>query len=213
MRAQSWFSLNEARRLVREHAQWLLERLATVKARLAARPTLTDGTELPLLDESLRVDLRVDAQLCLPLGEAEMTANRRGGRVVRHRDRIRIEVSEAREETVRELLCGWYREMAGTLLGDRLAHLSLRVGRQPRKLRIGAQRSRWGSCSAGGTVSLNWRLLLLPSEVVDYVLVHELCHLVHLDHSRAFWALVEAHCPDYRSQRTRLREAQEHLAL
>ncbi len=213
LRAQSWFTVEEARRLVREHAQWILAKLAVAKARIDARVPLADGTVLPLLDEALQLKLRVDAQLYLPLSDVEKAANGREGWVTRRRNQLLVCVTATRADAVRELLGAWYRDVAGPLLGDRLEQLGRIVGHRPNKLRIAAQRSRWGSCSASGTISLNWRLLLLPSELVDYVLVHELCHLVHLNHSSAFWSLVEAHCPDFQCRRERLREAQENLVL
>ena len=66
---------------------------------------------------------------------------------------------------------------------------------------IRAQRTRWASCSANGRMSFNWRLLLAPERVVEYVVWHEVCHLEVLDHSRRFWALLERHWPDYRTDR------------
>ena len=66
-----------------------------------------------------------------------------------------------------------------------------RLGVAYRRVRIGGQRTLWGSCSPGGTLSFNWRLVLAPFAVLDYVVVHELCHLRVLDHSRRFWGLVE----------------------
>ncbi len=68
-----------------------------------------------------------------------------------------------------------------------------RIGVEYRRIRIGGQRTLWGSCSPGGTLSFNWRLVLAPPEVLDYVVVHELCHLRVPNHSRRFWALVERH--------------------
>jgi predicted metal-dependent hydrolase len=81
-----------------------------------------------------------------------------------------------------------------------------RLGVVYRRIRIGGQRTLWGSCSPGGTLSFNWRLVLAPLEVLDYVVVHELCHLRVLNHSRAFWELVEGHRPHWREQRVWLRE-------
>jgi predicted metal-dependent hydrolase len=81
-----------------------------------------------------------------------------------------------------------------------------RLGVSYQRIRIGGQRTLWGSCSARGTLSFNWRLVLAPLEVVDYVVVHELCHLRVPDHSRRFWTLVEGHCPHWRHQRDWLRE-------
>ena len=81
-----------------------------------------------------------------------------------------------------------------------------RVGVEYRRIQIGGQRTLWGSCSARGTLSFNWRLVLGPPEVLDYVVVHELCHLRVPNHSPRFWNLVERHRPAWRDQRDWLRE-------
>jgi len=81
-----------------------------------------------------------------------------------------------------------------------------RLGVAYKRIRIGGQRTLWGSCSAAGTLSFNWRLVLAPLEVADYVVVHELCHLHVHGHSRRFWSLVERHRPGFREQRAWLRE-------
>lgn len=81
------------------------------------------------------------------------------------------------------------------------------------RITIRDQKTRWGSCSARGTLSFNWRLMLAPPAVLDYVVVHELCHLTHMDHSKAFWSLVESACPDYRTYRKWLKEHGQELIL
>ena len=81
-----------------------------------------------------------------------------------------------------------------------------RIGVGYRRIRIGGQRTLWGSCSPRGTLSFNWRLVLAPPEVLDYVVVHELCHVRVPNHSRQFWALVEQHRPSWRRQRDWLRD-------
>jgi predicted metal-dependent hydrolase len=81
-----------------------------------------------------------------------------------------------------------------------------RLGVTYRRIRIGDQRTRWGSCSTTGTLSFNWRLVLAPPQVLDYVVVHELCHLRVHDHSPQFWALVEQRRPGWREQRDWLRD-------
>jgi predicted metal-dependent hydrolase len=83
---------------------------------------------------------------------------------------------------------------------------SRRVGVTYARIRIGDQRTRWGSCSPRGTISFSWRLVLAPIEVLDYVVVHELCHLRLPNHSKSFWTLVEHWRPAWRDQREWLRE-------
>jgi predicted metal-dependent hydrolase len=94
------------------------------------------------------------------------------------------------------------RELASALAEEEAE----RLGVTYRRIRIGGQRTLWGSCSSRGTLSFNWRLVLAPFDVLDYVVVHELCHLRVPDHSRRFWALVERHRPGWREQRDWLRE-------
>ncbi|MBV8256340.1 MAG: M48 family metallopeptidase [Actinobacteria bacterium] len=74
------------------------------------------------------------------------------------------------------------------------------------RIQVRDQRTRWGSCSTRGTLSFNWRLVLAPLDVLDYVVVHELCHLREPNHSRRFWSLVESRRPAWREQRAWLRD-------
>ncbi len=108
-------------------------------------------------------------------------------------ERLAVSESEARI-AVREHITALAEQEAG------------RLGVAYRRIRIGGQRTLWGSCSPAGTLSFNWRLVLAPAAVLDYVVVHELCHLRVPNHSRRFWALVETRRPHWREQRDWLRE-------
>jgi len=108
-------------------------------------------------------------------------------------ERLAVSESEARTGA-RELVSAFAEEEAEQL------------GVVYRRIRIGDQRTLWGSCSPRGTLSFNWRLVLAPVEVLDYVVVHEVCHLRFLDHSQRFWKLVEGRRPHWREQRDWLRE-------
>ncbi len=87
--------------------------------------------------------------------------------------------------------------LADKELPVRVVQIGSVVGASPRRVVVRNQRSRWGSCSARGTISLNWRLVQAPPEVRDYLIVHELMHLRQMNHSPRFWDLVAAACPDY----------------
>ncbi|HSG05835.1 MAG TPA: M48 family metallopeptidase, partial [Nitrospiria bacterium] len=106
---------------------------------------------------------------------------------------------------LRDSLLNAYREVAKETIAQRLPLFAARLGAWPRQWRIKAQRRRWGSCSPRGILNFNWRLILAPPGVLDYVVAHELCHLKHPDHSARFWAEVERICPDHGSSRSWLR--------
>jgi predicted metal-dependent hydrolase len=99
----------------------------------------------------------------------------------------------------------WFRRTARAEVAPRVRDACAALGREPTGLTIRGQRTRWGSCSAAGALSFNWRLLLGPPEVLDYVVWHEACHLVHLDHSARFWALLAEHRPGFREPQRWLR--------
>ena len=83
---------------------------------------------------------------------------------------------------------------------------SPKLGLSPKKITFKYMTSRWGSCSSNGNISINIRVVCFEQECIDYVVIHELCHLKHMDHSERFWALVSTCCPDYK----RLRERMKH---
>ena len=101
-------------------------------------------------------------------------------------------------EGARRLLKRWYHARAEQWLTERTHVLSAQLGVSWRRLTVRDQRSRWGSCSAGGALSFNYRLVMAPPAVLDYVVMHELAHRWELNHSARFWALVARHCPRYR---------------
>jgi predicted metal-dependent hydrolase len=116
----------------------------------------------------------------------------------KQRPRLRLDPKDVSEIEARRAV----RELVGMLIDEEAPEL----GVEPARVQIRDQRSRWGSCSTRGTLSFNWRLVLAPFEVLDYVVVHELCHLREPNHSHRFWKLVERRRPDWRAQRDWLHE-------
>ncbi|MBF0623340.1 MAG: M48 family metallopeptidase [Magnetococcales bacterium] len=174
---------------VARHGSWLLNRLEAVQRRSRHRPHLAPGATLPLLDASLTLVLKpmvaprvrqVGGELWAPAGLEDL-------------DRLEA------------LLEQWYRTRARGYLEPRLRDWAARMGQPVTRLTVRGQRTRWGSCSTRGTVSLNWRLLWLPTAVVDYVLIHELSHMAHMDHSPAFWQAVARWDPEFRRHRAILK--------
>jgi predicted metal-dependent hydrolase len=116
----------------------------------------------------------------------------------KQRPRLRLDPRHVSETDARRAV----RELVAMLIDEEGPELGVEVQR----VQIRDQRSRWGSCSTRGTLSFNWRLVLAPFDVLDYVVVHELCHLREPNHSRRFWKLVESRRPAWRVQRVWLHE-------
>ena len=129
-------------------------------------------------------------------------------RVHRAGERLLVPDGDARPALER-----FYRRSARAEIAPRLDRASELAGSSYSALNIRAQRTRWASCSSSGRMSFNWRLLLAPERVLEYVIWHEVCHLEVLDHSPRFWALVERHWPSYREERDWLRRNGATLVL
>jgi predicted metal-dependent hydrolase len=221
VRAPWRYSAKSAEELVLENRRWVLDALEKARRSKVLRVPLVSGSELPLLDERLRLQLRAGAQLDLLPGACPRGATRKvpgvlrrpEGWIARRGSLLKVEPSSLSQSATRSLVEAWYRREARRRLPARLIQFAEHVGLRPNRVSIRAQRTRWGSCSSQGTICLNWRLLLLPSELSDYILVHELCHLRHLDHSRRFWRLVGSIIPDYAARERRLDAMQSGLAL
>ena len=99
-----------------------------------------------------------------------------------------------------------HKDLALSLVRERLVHFNLHYGFTWNSVTIRNQRSRWGSCSRKGNLNFNYKIALLPSDLADYIIVHELCHLGELNHSRAFWSLVAQTVPEHRALRRELRK-------
>ncbi|HZV72468.1 MAG TPA: SprT family zinc-dependent metalloprotease [Conexibacter sp.] len=117
------------------------------------------------------------------------------------------------DEDHRPTLERWYRRQARAEIGPRLDAATAAAGTPYSGLTIRGQRTRWASCSATGAMSFNWRLLLAPEPVLDYVVWHEVCHLEVMDHSPRFWRLLAGRCPDYRAHAGWLRRHGATLVL
>ena len=150
---------------------------------------LGDGSQLPLLGDILVLRQHLGEKI-------RPSAIRLGQNLV---------VSAPTSGQVSALVVGWYRQAAREHVSGRVLHFAPLVGRAPRRLSIRGQKTRWGSCSARGTITINWRLMQASAEVLDYVVVHELCHLLHANHSQRFWREVERVVPEYPRLRLELK--------
>jgi predicted metal-dependent hydrolase len=180
----------EAAAAVAELRPWIERRLAEAEA--ARRRLAVPPGHVPFLG----------GLLVLRPEPGRTRAHRRG-------DALLVPAGAAR----RPALERFFRRAARSEIASRVHEAERVLGREASALTIRGQRTRWGSCSAAGALSFNWRLLLGPVDVLDYVVWHEACHLVHLDHSPRFWALVAEHRPRFREPQRWLRDHGPALVL
>ena len=114
---------------------------------------------------------------------------------------------------VRAVIENFYRDQAKAYLPQRVKELAESHGFVYRNVRIKNQKTRWGSCSAKHNLNFNMRLMMAPPDAIDSVIIHELCHLKVLNHSKAFWNLVERHCPDYKEWQKWFKENEHFLVF
>jgi len=160
--------------------------------------------------ERARSAVRARGETVPYLGQTLLTIPQPGRTRVHRRDEMLLVPTGAERLPALER---WYRRAARNEVARRLDHACARAGLSYESLTIRGQRTRWASCSPTGAMSFNWRLLLAPEHVLDYVVWHEVCHLEVLDHSPRFWNLLARWCPDYRDSARWLRRHGATLVL
>jgi len=117
------------------------------------------------------------------------------------------------QEKVPELIRKWYINRAREIVNERVVSYSRSLGVRPNRISIRSQSKRWGSCSAKGNLNFNWKLVMAPPEILDYVVAHELCHMLYLDHQKDFWKTLKKVMPDYQYRRKWLKDNGHRLGL
>ncbi len=125
----------------------------------------------------------------------------------------KFRISEARIPNALKLFENWYRKEAKSLFPDRIDYYTSQMNLKYKNIRISGAKTRWGSCSHDNNLNFTWRLIMAPLEIIDYVVVHEVCHIKQKNHSKKFWDLVGEVVPDYKEKRKWLREKGDYLVL
>jgi predicted metal-dependent hydrolase len=183
---------------------------APERAAAAAVTELAPWIERRLAEARRTLALLTDRAGTLPYLDKQLTLVPEPGRTRAHISGERLLVPADDHRPAVERL---YRRQARKEIGERLDAAVASVGRSYSGLTIRSQRTRWASCSASGAMSFNWRLLLAPERVLDYVVWHEVCHLDVRDHSPRFWALLDSRLPGWREPRQWLRRHGATLVL
>lgn len=174
---------------VKEKEDWIIatqNRLFDVREKkLKEMPKLISGDTLPFLGQMLFLTV--------------IREERKTGRVKLVKNRLIIWVPyDADYEFRRSLVERWYRKQASEVFAKKASGFAKQLNVNYKGISVKDQKSRWGSCSNRGNLNFNYRILMAPEMVCDYVIWHELCHLIHMNHSEEFWLLVNNVCPNYK---------------
>ncbi len=182
--------------IIERKSRWIRKRIADNPGRVGqVKPReYISGETFKYLGKTLLLQVKPDVASNLSL-EGDVLVARIPWKLDegRRRDYIAARVEE------------WYRSRAVETLVERVRLHEKLVGKKVNTIRVKDLSSRWGSCSIRGNLNFNWKIIIAPVEILDYVVIHELCHLIHLDHSPRFWGLVQSILPDYALRRKWLR--------
>jgi len=180
----------DAESLLSEHANWVIEKKRKFDSYRADIPDrrYESGATFPYLGEPHEVVVETR-----PSSEVEDGA-------------LRLDQHHVEQKSVKRALETLYRRKARERFEERANHFAAEMDVEHEQIEIRNQRTKWGSCSTTGTIGLNWRLMMAPPEIVEYVVVHELAHLRESNHGEEFWSLVAEHDPDYEAHAEWLEE-------
>jgi predicted metal-dependent hydrolase len=174
-----------------DKADWVVKQLDGWQSKKAPPIVWAEGASIPFRGEEFILT---------------RTPKVRGAKPALLRDVLQVPVGlEADAEQIAKAVTLWYREEALQVFRECVGHFAPLLRVAPREIKLTAARTQWGNCTTQGVVRLHWQLVKMPLHLIDYVVVHELAHLVEMNHSPAFWQVVESVCPDYKQCRTELR--------
>ncbi len=194
IRAPRRLTKSRIKEVVKMKSNWLINKIEEIKKIKSVTSPIQfkSGEKFPYLGKEYR--LRVYSG-----------RNTKKAKIVLSRGEFQIKVSSLlneneRKNTIREIILQWYKGQAKTKIQERVTLYQERMGVKPNRVVVKEQKKRWGSCSSKGNLNINWRLIMAPLAVIDYIVVHELAHLIHPNHSNDFWQFVKVYFPDYKKQ-------------
>ncbi len=176
--------------ILNNKAAWVISKQQEMeqKSKSAVKREFIQGGSFPILGRSYPLNIRLNTEL--DRASIELAT-----------DQINLETPSLDTNLIKRILEIWYRGIARAHIIACINKYGPVLNVSPNRITIKEQKTRWGSCSSKGNLNFNWRLVMAPPMIIEYVVVHELCHLIHHNHSRDFWNLVESILPDYKECR------------
>ena len=207
VRSPQFLKVDRILEIVKRRARWIIEKQELVEnqSHPGSVKEFLSGEAFPYLGKQYRLKVIKSA-----LKEEDKCKLGNG--------RFLVEInadlnSEGIKRTVKKTLINWYLERAEEKIPERVRLYARQIGKWPKRVELKNHKRRWGSCSHNGIVRFNWKTIMAPVTILDYVIVYELCHLIHQHHSAQFWRKVQTIIPDYTKRRDNLREQSFQLAI
>lgn len=187
---------------VKQKASWLIQKMFTFRNMQTQkiRREFVNGESFMYLGRNYTMQIQVDDKNKHP-------------QVKLFRGKFYVTVPIKDEELIKVAMEGWYRNKAQEQIQQRIHYYQAYLDKQPTGIQIKDQKKRWGSCTGNDELLFNWRCIMAKAPALDYIIVHELCHMYHKDHSKAFWELLAKIMPDYEVRRGWLKDYGVNLDL
>ncbi len=192
VKAPKFLSDAKIRELLDKKGEWIIEKrnIAKREQKIKIKREYINGATLPYLGKEYPIEIIPAKKSSVELCE---------GKIV-------IKTSKSEKEDIGKLLKKWYKKQTKEITSKRIAYYSPIINVTATSVDIKSRKKEWGSCDNHGNITFNWKLGMAKPEAIDYVVVHELCHRKHMDHSKQFWAEVAKYIPDYKERQNWLRE-------
>ena len=195
VRVPSWVDSAWVNEFIEANNDWIEKHLTYVKRNHSQfKLDVSQGAQWPYLGDNYSLNWSVS----------------KAKQVVRQADTVHVGLSGRSKlpeaQQVSAQLKAWYQQEANSVLHEVLLYWSQKMGLKFSGLNVKGFKRRWGSCSSAGFIALNWRLVMAERPLIDYVVIHELAHLVHFNHGARFWQLVASYCPDWKARRHALNQ-------
>ena len=192
--------------MIVQHLDWILQRMAEMREHAVSQPPreYISGEEIPYLGDSMPLKV-------LPTLGLDAKCEQRAGRF-----ELQLPIAlddDAARESGEAAVAAWFRKRAAHMFAERVEIWKRKLKVEPGRLIVSDPKTRWGSCDAKNNIRLSWRILMAPLEIVDYIVAHELCHVVHRNHGPRFWRKLEKVMPDCLERRDQLRKIGYDLTL
>ena len=181
--------------ILQKKRPWIRRKVVQLKEVPVPQPKeFVSGEAFPFLGQNFRLKVQEGHRVGVQLSEGYLLTTVRPS-----------EVGEQRKQRIQQYLKSWYRSRAEERLQEKVERYSKQIGVSPKGLRVREFKSKWGSCDSRGTISFNLNLIKAPHPIVDYVVIHELCHMIQPNHSKNFWKEVEKYDASYKEHRAWLK--------